>query len=59
VTRDVPDHALVFGNPGHVKGWVCACGRKLRLEPAKASGYCEECDTWTALPLLRADRLAA
>jgi UDP-2-acetamido-3-amino-2,3-dideoxy-glucuronate N-acetyltransferase len=29
VTRDVPDHALVVGNPGRQKGWVCACGHKL------------------------------
>ena len=29
VTRDVPDYALVVGNPGRVVGWVCACGVKL------------------------------
>jgi acetyltransferase-like isoleucine patch superfamily enzyme len=29
VTRDVPDHALVFGNPARREGWVCDCGRKL------------------------------
>jgi UDP-2-acetamido-3-amino-2,3-dideoxy-glucuronate N-acetyltransferase len=29
VTRDVPDHALVVGNPGRVTGWVCECGVKL------------------------------
>ncbi len=29
VTRDVPDYALVVGNPGRVAGWVCACGVKL------------------------------
>jgi UDP-2-acetamido-3-amino-2,3-dideoxy-glucuronate N-acetyltransferase len=26
VTRDVPDHALVYGNPARVRGWMCACG---------------------------------
>ena len=26
VTRDVPDYALVVGNPGRIVGWVCACG---------------------------------
>ena len=26
VTRDVPDHALVAGNPARRIGWVCACG---------------------------------
>jgi len=29
VTRDVPDYALVIGNPGRVAGWVCECGVKL------------------------------
>ena len=29
VTRDVPDYALVVGNPGRVVGWMCGCGVKL------------------------------
>lgn len=29
VTRDVPDFALVVGNPGRVVGWMCSCGVKL------------------------------
>jgi UDP-2-acetamido-3-amino-2,3-dideoxy-glucuronate N-acetyltransferase len=29
VTRDVPDYALVVGNPARIAGWVCACGAKL------------------------------
>lgn len=29
VTRDVPDHALVYGNPARVRGHVCSCGEKL------------------------------
>ena len=31
VTRDVPDYALVVGNPGRVVGWMCECGIKLDL----------------------------
>jgi acetyltransferase-like isoleucine patch superfamily enzyme len=31
VTRDVPDHALVAGNPARRLGWVCACGQRLRV----------------------------
>lgn len=27
VTRSVPDHALVFGNPARFAGWVCRCGQ--------------------------------
>jgi acetyltransferase-like isoleucine patch superfamily enzyme len=29
VTRDVPDHALVYGNPARQAGWVCDCGTQL------------------------------
>jgi UDP-2-acetamido-3-amino-2,3-dideoxy-glucuronate N-acetyltransferase len=29
VTDDVPDHALVVGNPAKQVGWVCECGEKL------------------------------
>jgi UDP-2-acetamido-3-amino-2,3-dideoxy-glucuronate N-acetyltransferase len=29
VTRDVPDFALVHGNPAKVVGFACACGQKL------------------------------
>lgn len=29
VTRDVPDHALVYGNPATQHGWVCECGAVL------------------------------
>jgi len=29
VTKDVPDHALVVGNPGKQIGWMCECGEKL------------------------------
>ena len=29
VTRSVPDHALVAGNPARRIGWVCRCGERL------------------------------
>lgn len=29
VTSDVPDYALMIGNPARVSGWVCECGRRL------------------------------
>jgi acetyltransferase-like isoleucine patch superfamily enzyme len=29
IPRDVPDHALVVGNPARQIGWVCECGEKL------------------------------
>ncbi|MGM0454085.1 MAG: acyltransferase [Thermodesulfobacteriota bacterium] len=38
VTKDVPDHALVTGNPARQVGWMCACGEKLN-----ADLRCERC----------------
>jgi UDP-2-acetamido-3-amino-2,3-dideoxy-glucuronate N-acetyltransferase len=32
VTRDVPDYALVAGNPARQLGWMCACGGKLTAD---------------------------
>lgn len=29
VTKDVPDHALMVGNPARHIGWMCECGEKL------------------------------
>lgn len=29
VTRPVPDHAIVAGNPARQRGWVCVCARPL------------------------------
>jgi len=40
VTRDVPAHAFVLGNPARQQGWVCRCG--VRLDGALR---CPECDT--------------
>jgi len=30
VTKNVPDYALVVGNPAKIKGYVCQCGMKLK-----------------------------
>jgi UDP-2-acetamido-3-amino-2,3-dideoxy-glucuronate N-acetyltransferase len=48
VTRDVPAHALVTGNPARVRGWVCTCGEKLPLDVTLRSGStgtCTRCNT--------------
>jgi UDP-2-acetamido-3-amino-2,3-dideoxy-glucuronate N-acetyltransferase len=29
VNKNVPDYALVVGNPGKIIGWVCECGERL------------------------------
>jgi serine acetyltransferase len=45
VVSDVPDHALVTGNPARRTGWACRCGRRLRRSgddwtcPACAQSY--------------------
>ena len=51
VTRDVPDHALVAGNPARRLGWVCFCGQRLveatgaRVAPDHAgAARCPRCD---------------
>lgn len=41
VSKDVPDYALVFGNPARVRGWVCRCGDKLDFKDSKAA--CKAC----------------
>ena len=38
VTKDVPAHSLVVGNPARVIGYVCRCGGRLDDE-----GRCQEC----------------
>lgn len=47
VTRDVPDHGLVVGNPARLVGYVCHCGRK--MEQKEKSWHCSFCD-WTYEP---------
>ena len=44
VTRDIPDFAIVQGNPARTVGWACACGVKLATgEDAPASARCASC----------------
>src|SRR6478735_4504933 len=42
VTRTVPGHALVVGNPARRIGWVCACGARLEERVDGALG-CPSC----------------
>jgi len=41
VTKDIPDYALVLGNPARIAGWMCECGYRLNFENGVAT--CEEC----------------
>lgn len=52
VTKDVRPHALVFGNPARVHGYVCRCAHRLsnvHETNGKSVGYCEFCDQLCAI----------
>ncbi len=38
VTKDVPPHAFVSGNPARQRGWVCTCGQS-----SDSAGVCPDC----------------
>jgi len=40
VTKDVPNYALVTGNPGRITGWMCKCAIKLTFSDEKAVCTC-------------------
>jgi UDP-2-acetamido-3-amino-2,3-dideoxy-glucuronate N-acetyltransferase len=43
VTRDVPDYALVYGNPARLRGWMCACGVALDFPDGDGRTACTAC----------------
>lgn len=42
VTKDIPDYALVVGNPGKIIGYVCECGNRLKQDKDKYT--CTSCN---------------
>ncbi len=42
VTRDVPDYALIYGNPARARGWICQCGVKLTFHGDRSE--CAACN---------------
>jgi UDP-2-acetamido-3-amino-2,3-dideoxy-glucuronate N-acetyltransferase len=42
VTKDVPDYAMVYGNPGQIQGWICECGEKIDFIK-KTTAKCSKC----------------
>jgi len=54
VTKSVPSHALVAGNPGRPIGWVCHCARKIANKTSSGShtfvcNHCQKRNTITVL----------
>jgi UDP-2-acetamido-3-amino-2,3-dideoxy-glucuronate N-acetyltransferase len=43
VVNDIPDFALVVGNPGRIIGWMCVCGHRLNFHAGHESGSCDVC----------------
>ena len=43
VTKDVPDHAVVVGNPASLAGWMCECGQKLDSGDDDTRMICSTC----------------
>jgi acetyltransferase-like isoleucine patch superfamily enzyme len=53
VTRSVPDHGLVTGNPARLRGFVCRCGRPLKegdLVEGRREAWCNECEKSVLIP---------
>ena len=42
VTKDIPDFALVVGNPAKRIGWMCMCGKRLNVSDLHCI-QCEKC----------------
>ena len=55
VSKNVPNHGLVLGNPARLHGFVCACGGKLEKQKVNADGVetkCKKCDDAVLIPLI-------
>ena len=53
VTKDIPPHAMAYGNPARIKGFVCKCGRRLIEEEEKPKYIlmkCPFCDEEYKIP---------
>lgn len=43
VTKDIPDYALVVGNPARITGWVSEAGKKLKFDQSNHA-HCDKCN---------------
>ena len=54
VTKDVPAHGIVAGNPARLMGFACACGGRLAAGEVRDDvmlAECSRCNETTAIPL--------
>ncbi|MEA3341898.1 MAG: hypothetical protein U9R15_18200 [Chloroflexota bacterium] len=54
VTKDVPAHGIVVGNPARLIGFACACGARLEAGEEQKDGMdarCSKCDVIVSVPL--------
>ena len=54
VTRDVPNHGLVWGNPATLQGFVCFCGGRLSVTGQSDTSVhtcCQVCSSEIDIPL--------
>ncbi len=54
VTKDVPAHGIVYGNPACLHGFVCTCGSQLKKITQKEKVVvtkCPDCGIQTEIPL--------
>ena len=53
VTKDIPPHAIAYGNPAKIRGFVCKCGRRLIKEEERQKYIlmkCPSCDEKYEIP---------
>jgi len=43
VTKDIPDFALIVGNPAKVAGWMCICANRIQFDNENGTGVCRAC----------------
>jgi UDP-2-acetamido-3-amino-2,3-dideoxy-glucuronate N-acetyltransferase len=66
VDRNIPDFAIVYGNPLKFAGWRCECGQSLPIQPSRAQqekeASCSYCSRrylrqsqWKVLQLTQGD----
>ena len=46
VTRNVPAHGLVYGNPARLRAYVCACGQRLVQQDDAQQGNAQHGNAW-------------